>query len=81
MPEDASEMYLSLLRRVLSGTNGRNLIDIAFSIGQVETGEEHALLQALRKSGLRDDEVDKKAVRPHRVAAHKRDWQPDSARV
>ena len=25
MPEDASEMYLSLLRRVLSGTNGRNL--------------------------------------------------------
>ena len=60
MPEDASEMYLSLLRRVLSGTNGRNLIDIAFSIGQVETGEEHALLQALRKSGLRDDESVKK---------------------
>ena len=54
--EDA-EKYLALFRRAMSGTNGKNLIDIAFSMGQVESGEEHSLLQRLRKSALKDEEA------------------------
>lgn len=57
--EDA-EKYLALFRRAMSGTNGKNLIDIGFSMGQVESGEEHALLQRLRKSELKDEEAVKK---------------------
>ncbi len=55
--EEDAEKYLSMLRRSLSGTNGKNLIDIAFSMGQVESGEEHALLQRLRKSELKEEAV------------------------
>ena len=55
--DEDSEKYLAILRRTLSGTNGKNLIDIAFSMGQVESGSEHALLQRLRKSALKDDEA------------------------
>lgn len=55
--DEDSEKYLAILRRTLSGTNGKNLIDIAFSMGQVESGAEHALLQRLRKSALKDDEA------------------------
>lgn len=58
--DDDSEKYLSLFRRAMSGTNGKNLIDIAFSMGQVENSEEHSLLQQLRKSELKDDEAVKK---------------------
>ncbi len=54
--EDA-EKYLALFRRAMSGTNGKNLIDIAFSMGQVESGDEHSLLQRLRKSALKDEEA------------------------
>lgn len=60
MPEDQTEKYLGLLRRALSGTNGRNLVDIAFSMSQLEKGEEHRDLQALRNSGLQDDEAAKR---------------------
>ena len=31
MPQDEAEKYLSLLKKSLSGTLGRNLIDIVFS--------------------------------------------------
>lgn len=55
--DEDSEKYLAIFRRAMSGTNGKNLIDIAFSMGQVETGEEHALLQRLRKSELKDEEA------------------------
>ncbi len=60
LPEEDSEKYLSIFRRTLSGTNGKNLIDIGFSISQVESGEEHELLTALRKSALHDEESVKK---------------------
>ena len=60
LTEDVIEKYLGVLRRVLSGTNGRNLVDIGFSMGQVEHGEEHADLQLLRKTGLQDDEAAKR---------------------
>jgi hypothetical protein len=49
-----SEKYLSLLKKVLSGTLGKNLIDIVFSTQQVMEGEEHKLLSTLRSTKLAD---------------------------
>ena len=52
--EFENEKYLSLLKKVLSGGLGKNLIDITFSTQQVMKGEEHKLLAELRNSGLND---------------------------
>lgn len=51
------DKYLSIFRRALSGINGKNLIDIAFSISQVESGDEHKLLSELRHSRLKNEEA------------------------
>ena len=57
MPQEEAEKYLDLLRKTLSGTSGKNLIDIVFSTQQVADSDEHRLLMALRDSGLKDGEV------------------------
>ncbi len=57
MQQEEQEMYLSLLKKSLSGTLGKNLLDIEFSTRQVAEGEEHKLLQALRQSELQDQEA------------------------
>lgn len=57
MQQEEQEMYLSLLKKSLSGTLGKNLLDIEFSTRQVAEGEEHKLLQALRQSELQDREA------------------------
>lgn len=57
MPQEEAEKYLSLLKKALSGTLGRNLIDIIFSTQQVADSEEHRLLSALRSTGLKDNEA------------------------
>ena len=57
MPQEEAEKYLSLLKKSLSGTLGRNLIDIVFSTRQVAEGEEHRLLSALRSTALKDGQV------------------------
>lgn len=57
MPQDEAEKYLSLLKKSLSGTLGRNLIDLVFSTQQVADSEEHRLLMSLRDSKLKDREV------------------------
>ena len=54
MPQEEAEKYLGLLKKALSGTLGKNLIDIVFSTQQVMDSEEHRLLTALRSSGLKD---------------------------
>lgn len=54
MPQEEAEKYLGLLKKALSGTLGRNLIDIVFSTQQVVDSDEHRLLSALRDSGLKD---------------------------
>ena len=41
MPQEEAEQYLGLLKKTLSGTLGKNLIDIVFSTTQVMDGEEH----------------------------------------
>ena len=55
MPENESDKYFALLRRVFSGGIGKNLIDITFKTSQVASSPEHALLMELRKSGLKDE--------------------------
>ena len=57
MPEEEAEKYLALLKKVLSGAMGRNLIDIVFSTQQVADSDEHRRLMALRDSKLKDGEV------------------------
>ncbi len=48
LPEDEQEKYLTLLKKALSGTLGKNLVDISFSTEQVADSDEHRLLMALR---------------------------------
>ena len=57
MPEDEVEKYLNLLKKTLSGTLGKNLIDIVFSTQQVVDSPEHRLLTRLRDTQLEDAEV------------------------
>ena len=57
MPQSEQETYLSILKKTLSGTLGKNLLDIEFSVKQVMNNEEHKLLQALRTSSLKDDDA------------------------
>ena len=52
--QEESEAYLGLLKKSLSGTLGKNLLDIPFSNEQVMHGEAHALLMKLRDSRLED---------------------------
>lgn len=51
------EMYFKILKKVLSGRLGSNLLDIEFSTKQVEDSDEHRLLQALRQSHLKDENM------------------------
>jgi len=56
MSENESDRYFGLLRRSLSGTIGKNLIDLSFKTSQVADSPEHKLLMDLRSSALGDAE-------------------------
>ena len=57
MPPEEAEKYLGLLKKALSGTQGKNLIDIVFSTRQVADSPEHKLLMSLRETELKDPAV------------------------
>lgn len=57
MPENEAEKYFGLMKRTLSGTIGKNLIDITFRTAQVAGSPEHQLLMDLRKTALKDDQL------------------------
>ena len=57
MPGNESDKYFALLRRTLSGSLGKNLIDITFKTSQVADSPEHKLLMDLRKCQLKDEEL------------------------
>ena len=57
MEQEEAELYLKQLKKAISGTLGKNLLDIGFSTKQVEDSDEHRLLQALRLSHLRDEDM------------------------
>ena len=54
MDAEEKEMYAATLKKVLSGKQERNLIDIEFTPDQVDNSDEHRLLMALREASLRD---------------------------
>lgn len=55
MSETEAEKYFGVMRRVLSGTIGKNLIDVTFATEQVVSSPEHKLLMELRQSQLQDE--------------------------
>lgn len=55
--QDESERFLALLKRALSGTLGKHLVDISFTTQQVVDSDEHRLLMSLRDSRLKDEEA------------------------
>lgn len=57
MSENEGEKYFGLLKRTLSGTVGKNLIDICFRTEQVASSPEHGLLMELRKTRLEDESL------------------------
>ena len=57
LPQEECENMLSVLRRTLSGTLGKNLIEMSFTTAQVIDSDEHRLLMALRDSKLTDEEA------------------------
>ena len=62
MEQEEKEMYLALLKKSLSGTLGRNLLNIEFSSKQVIEGSEHTLLMNLNDTALKDEEYRKKLI-------------------
>lgn len=57
MPENEAEKYFGMMNRVLSGTIGKNLIDISFQTSQVVSSPEHKFLMDLRNSRLEDESL------------------------
>lgn len=56
MSENEGEKYFGLMKRALSGSIGKNLIDINFKTAQVAGSPEHGLLMELRKTKLQDED-------------------------
>ena len=57
MSENEADRYFGLIKRALSGTLGKNLVDVTFRTAQVANSPEHKLLMDLRACGLKDDEL------------------------
>ena len=57
MLDDEKEKLLGAMKRTLAGTQGKNLLDISIPTQEVAQGENHALLEKLRQSGLEDEEA------------------------
>jgi hypothetical protein len=57
MPQEETENFLGVLKRTLSGTLGKNLVDLSFTTQQVVNSEEHKLFMRLRESKLQDPEA------------------------
>ena len=57
MSENEADKYFAILRKALSGSVGKNLIDLTFKTSQVAGSTEHDLLMKLRESKLQDEEL------------------------
>lgn len=57
LPAEECDKYLSLFKKVLSGTPDKNLVDVAFATEHVGVSDEHKLLMALKDSALKDDDM------------------------
>ena len=56
MSMDETEEILAIIKKTLSGTIGKNLIDIPFPTSAVANSEEHKMLMKLRETRLEDEE-------------------------
>ena len=56
MPENEADKYFGLMKKVLSGSVGKNLLDIRFKTSQVADSAEHKLLMGLRED-LKNEEL------------------------
>lgn len=54
LSKEEVEKYLALMKKTLSGTLGRNLVDLSFATKQVVDSDEHRLLSALRRTEMKD---------------------------
>ena len=54
LSKEEVEKYLALMKKTLSGSLGRNLVDLSFATKQVVDSDEHRLLSALRRTELKD---------------------------
>ena len=57
MSENEGDKYFGLLRKTLTGTIGKHLIDIRFQTAQVADSPEHKLLMDLRQRSLDDEQL------------------------
>ena len=57
MSENEADKYFAILRKALSGSIGKNLIDLAFKTSQVAGSPEHELLMKLRETKLQDEDL------------------------
>ncbi|MFI3313180.1 MAG: DUF4317 domain-containing protein [Eubacteriales bacterium] len=57
MQEDEAEKFLSIFKKTLTGTIGKQLTDITFTTDQVANGGEHKLLSRVRTSAIEDEEA------------------------
>lgn len=57
LPQEEAEKYLSIFKRTISGSFGKNLNSIDFTVSQVSNSKEHELLTRLRKTELKDDDT------------------------
>ena len=60
MPEEEAEQMLGVLKKVLTGTVGRTVLEIDFSTQQVMESEEYLLLAELRATRLKNPDLIKK---------------------
>lgn len=57
LPDEQKEWLFKLLKKPITGSVGRNLMNIEFSADQVSSGEEHKLLSDIRESELENEEL------------------------
>ena len=57
MSEYEADKYFAILRKALSGSIGKNLIDLTFKTSQVAGSPEHELLMKLRETKLQDEDL------------------------
>ena len=60
MSQDDADSILGVLKKTLSGSVGRNLLNIEFSTAQVNESEDYKLISELRKSELKDNGLKQK---------------------
>ena len=73
MPQEEAEKYLTLLKKALSGTLGKNLIDIVFSTQQVMEGEEHTVSQSGSSGSASKRVVSAAENKKHLALQHKQE--------